>query len=148
MSREGQTATTFREKWTRNPDLAFRQTLDETSEIFRWILGRNGFETPAELEAFLGGKRRILDAGCGNGRVTALLRRYSPPETELVGVDLTAARGRPRKPRWRAGRHASSRATSSAISLTSAASTSSTARRSCTTPSDPGGWRAQPSRAA
>jgi SAM-dependent methyltransferase len=91
MTREGQTATTFREKWTRNPDLAFRQTLDEGSEIFRWILGRNGFETPAELTAFLADKRRILDAGCGNGRVTALLERYSPPEAELVGIDLTAA---------------------------------------------------------
>lgn len=91
MTREGQTATTFREKWTRNPDLAFRQTLDESSEIFGWILGRNGFETPADLTAFLAGKRRILDAGCGNGRVTALLERYAPPEAELVAIDLTAA---------------------------------------------------------
>jgi SAM-dependent methyltransferase len=91
MTREGQTATTFREKWTRNPDLAFRQTLDESSEIFRWILGRNGFETPADLTAFLAGKRRILDAGCGNGRVTALLERYAAPEAQLVAIDLTAA---------------------------------------------------------
>jgi SAM-dependent methyltransferase len=91
MTREGQTATTFREKWTRNPDLAFRQTLDEGSEIFRWILGRNGFGTPADLTAFLAPKRRILDAGCGNGRVTALLGRYAPPEAELVAFDLTAA---------------------------------------------------------
>jgi SAM-dependent methyltransferase len=91
MTREGQTATTFREKWTRNPDLAFRQTLDESSEIFRWILGRNGFEAPADLTAFLVAKRRILDAGCGNGRVTALLERYAAPEAELVAIDLTAA---------------------------------------------------------
>jgi SAM-dependent methyltransferase len=91
MTREGQTATTFREKWTRNPDLAFRQTLDEGSEIFRWILGRNGFETPADLTAFLAPKRHILDAGCGNGRVTALLDRYAPREAELVAIDLTAA---------------------------------------------------------
>jgi SAM-dependent methyltransferase len=91
MTREGQTATTFREKWTRNPDLAFRQTLDESSEIFRWILGRNGFQAPADLTAFLAGKRRILDAGCGNGRVTALLERYAAPEAELVAIDLTAA---------------------------------------------------------
>ena len=91
MTREGQTATTFREKWTRNPDLAFRQTLDESSEIFRWILGRNGFEAPADLTAFLADKRRILDAGCGNGRVTALLERYAAPEAELVAIDLTAA---------------------------------------------------------
>ena len=91
MTREGQTATTFREKWANNPDLAFRQTLDEGSEIFRWILGRNGFDGPDELTAFLAGKRRILDAGCGNGRVTALLDRYAPPDAEIVAFDLTAA---------------------------------------------------------
>jgi len=90
MNERGRTATTFREKWTRNPDLAFRQTLDESSDIFRWILERNGFETPDDLSTFLTGKRRILDAGCGNGRVTALLRRYAPLDTEIVAVDLTA----------------------------------------------------------
>ena len=37
------TAGTFSEKWNRNPDLAFAQTLDERSEILRWILTRNGF---------------------------------------------------------------------------------------------------------
>jgi SAM-dependent methyltransferase len=91
MNERDRTATTFREKWTRNPDLAFRQTLDEGSDIFRWILGRNGFATPDELSSFLAGKRRILDAGCGNGRVTALLRRHAPLDTEIVGIDLTAA---------------------------------------------------------
>ena len=78
MTLQGQTAATFRDKWTRNPDLASRQTLDESSEIFAWILGRNWLESSAELRGFLAGKRRILDPGCGNGRVTALLRRYTP----------------------------------------------------------------------
>lgn len=91
MNKQGRTAATFREKWTRNPDLAFRQTLNERSEIFRWILGRNGFETPDALRAYLADKRRILDAGCGNGRVTALLRGHSSSETEIVAFDLTAA---------------------------------------------------------
>jgi len=91
VTQERQTAATFREKWTRNPDLAFRQTLDEDSDIYRWILGRNGFDGGDELAAFLAGKRRILDAGCGNGRVTALLRRHAPSDTEIVAVDLTAA---------------------------------------------------------
>jgi SAM-dependent methyltransferase len=91
MTQEGQTTTTFREKWANNPDLAFRQTLDESSEIFRWILTRNGFDGAGDLSAFLAGKRRILDAGCGNGRVTALLDRYAPPEVEIVAFDLTAA---------------------------------------------------------
>jgi SAM-dependent methyltransferase len=91
MTRAGQTATTFREKWANNPDLAFRQTLDPSSEISRWILGRNGFAGPDELAEFLAGKRRILDAGCGNGRVTALLDRHAPAEAEIVAFDLTAA---------------------------------------------------------
>lgn len=91
MSRQGRTGATFREKWSRNPDLAFRQTQDENSEIFRWILGRNGFGTSQELRDFLAGKRRILDAGCGNGRVTALLRGHAPSEAEIVAFDLTAA---------------------------------------------------------
>ena len=85
------TARTFSEKWSRNPDLAFAQTLDERSEISRWILSRNGFESGEGLASYLQDKRRILDAGCGNGRVTALLRRHAPESTEIVGIDLSAA---------------------------------------------------------
>jgi SAM-dependent methyltransferase len=85
------TARTFGEKWTRNPDLAFAETLDEGSEISRWILTRNGFESAKELAVYLSDKARILDAGCGNGRVTALLQRNAPEASEIVGVDLTAA---------------------------------------------------------
>jgi SAM-dependent methyltransferase len=85
------TAKTFSEKWSRNPDLAFAQTLDESSEIARWILRRNGWGDGDGLSAYLSDKRRILDAGCGNGRVTALLQRHAPADSEIVGVDLTAA---------------------------------------------------------
>ena len=86
------TARSFRDKWEQNPTLALAQTLDERSEIFRWILGRNGFRDSGELRAFLAGKARVLDAGCGNGRVTALLRTHSDAgETEVVGIDLVAA---------------------------------------------------------
>lgn len=86
------TARSFRDKWEQNPTLALAQTLDERSEIFHWILGRNGFRDAGELRAFLAGKARVLDAGCGNGRVTALLRRHSDPAiTEVVGIDLVAA---------------------------------------------------------
>ena len=85
------TARTFSEKWTRNPDLAFAQTLDESSEISRWILTRNGFSDGEALAAYLADRRRILDAGCGNGRVTALLQRYAPESSEIVGVDLSSA---------------------------------------------------------
>jgi SAM-dependent methyltransferase len=83
------TEQSFREKWEKNEQLAFSETLREGSEIFNWILERNGFAGPEEFRVFLSGKRRILDAGCGNGRVTALLRKYSAPETtEIVGIDI------------------------------------------------------------
>jgi SAM-dependent methyltransferase len=91
-SHRSQTETSFFDKWRHNRDLAFRATLDEESEIYRWILTRNGFADRAALAAYLAAKRRVLDAGCGNGRVTALLRSHSDPATtEIVGIDLTAA---------------------------------------------------------
>lgn len=83
--------TSFRDKWTNNQDLAFATTLTEGSEIQKWILARNGFSTLAEFGKYLAPKRRILDAGCGNGRVTALLRSLTDPrKTEVVGIDLVA----------------------------------------------------------
>jgi SAM-dependent methyltransferase len=91
MAAPDNTARSFADKWHVNRDLAFAQTLDEGSDIFRWILGRNGFASPDALRAHLAGRRRILDAGCGNGRVTALLARYADPDAEIVGIDLTAA---------------------------------------------------------
>lgn len=89
---EDNTASSFTDKWERNPDLAFHQTLEEGSEIFNWILLRNGFGSPVELATFLRNKRRILDAGCGNGRVTALFSKYRAGlDTEFVAIDLVAA---------------------------------------------------------
>ena len=86
-----QTARSFRDKWTNNPDLAFAETLREGSDIFQWIVTRNGVQSADGLRRWLEGRARILDAGCGNGRVTALLRHYAPDEAEIVGIDLTAA---------------------------------------------------------
>lgn len=91
MSTAQQTSTSFREKWENNPDLAFSLTRKEGSDIHGWIVGRNGFGSGAGLRAYLADKRRILDAGCGNGRVTALLRESATEQAEIVGVDLTAA---------------------------------------------------------
>ena len=85
------TARTFSDKWERNPDLAFEQTLDDGAEISRWILSRNGWDTGDGLAHYLAGKRRVLDAGCGNGRVTALLQRYAAEDSEIIGVDVAAA---------------------------------------------------------
>jgi SAM-dependent methyltransferase len=89
---ENNTARSFRDKWTHNERLAWDETLRESSEVQSWILNRNGFATLADLRAHLAGKRRVLDAGCGNGRVTQLLRLASDPSrTEVMGIDLVAA---------------------------------------------------------
>jgi SAM-dependent methyltransferase len=85
------TAKSFRDKWENNKKLCFEETFKESSELFKWILNRNGFKSVIEFSAYLRGKKRILDAGCGNGRVSALLRIHSSPEqTEIVGIDLVA----------------------------------------------------------
>ena len=91
MNDASQTARSFRDKWHHNPNLAFAETLRNGSEIQNWILGRNGFLSTSDFAEWLAPKRRILDAGCGNGRVTALLRVHAPPDAEVVGIDLTAA---------------------------------------------------------
>jgi SAM-dependent methyltransferase len=85
------TRETFRDKWQNNPDAVFATTLREGSTIQSWILTRNGLSSPADLAALLRGRRRILDAGCGNGRVTALLARHAPAEAEIVGIDYASA---------------------------------------------------------
>lgn len=85
------TPTVFSDKWRNNPQAAFSATRDPASEIHRWILERNGFDDVTQLRAFLSKKNRLLDGGCGNGRVTALLRENSPPATEIVAIDLVAA---------------------------------------------------------
>ena len=86
------TRDSFRDKWERNPLAFFDATLREDSETFRWILTRNGFESGFEFRNYLSKKKRILDAGCGNGRVSALLRAYSDPgQTEIVAVDTASA---------------------------------------------------------
>ncbi|MFN8490936.1 MAG: class I SAM-dependent methyltransferase [Caldilineaceae bacterium] len=86
------TQQSFRDKWSKNEKLVFAETLRPESDIFQWILKRNGFQTPDALRMYLASKTRILDAGCGNGRVTALLREYSDAQkTAVVGIDLVAA---------------------------------------------------------
>ncbi len=86
-----QTLTSFRDKWEQNKKLAFSETLREGSDIHSWILTRNGFSNTSEFKKWLLPKSRILDAGCGNGRVTALLRHCAPASADVVGIDLTAA---------------------------------------------------------
>lgn len=91
MTQNDQTFSSFCDKWENNTQLAFSETLNEKSDIFGWILSRNGFSNKEEFQGFLSNKSRVLDAGCGNGRVTALLHALSKAPTQIVGVDLTAA---------------------------------------------------------
>jgi len=86
-----QTYTSFSDKWSQNKTLAFSETLKEGSDIFNWIINRNGFSNSKEFAIYLSGKNKILDAGCGNGRVTALLHNYAHKDASLTGIDLTAA---------------------------------------------------------
>lgn len=86
-----QTITSFKDKWEQNQSLAFAETLREGSDIYNWISTRNGFAQSSDFASWICTKKRILDAGCGNGRVTALLRKYSNNEAEIVGIDLAAA---------------------------------------------------------
>lgn len=84
------TKKSFSDKWNYNKDLAFDNTLKEGSEIQNWILNRNGWKDLTALKHFLKDKHRILDAGCGNGRVTKLLRDNSNKDTKVIGIDLVA----------------------------------------------------------
>lgn len=91
MTQKDQTFSSFRDKWENNSQLAFSETLNEKSDIFGWIMTRNGFVNKEAFQTYLANKARVLDAGCGNGRVTALLHALSTVPTQIVGVDLTAA---------------------------------------------------------
>jgi SAM-dependent methyltransferase len=83
-----QTAQSFGAKWEHNPTLLFGRESAEASGILDWILGRNGLSDVSGLEAWLRPRRRILDAGCGNGRVTALLAGAASPGARVTGIDI------------------------------------------------------------
>tara|TARA_B110000046_G_scaffold185692_1_gene228621 strand:- start:2577 stop:3458 length:882 start_codon:yes stop_codon:yes gene_type:complete len=86
------TKTSFKDKWEKNIDLAFKETVREGSDIQNWIINRNGWKNLFDFREYLKDKTNILDAGCGNGRVTALLRENTDPKKcKIVGVDLVAA---------------------------------------------------------
>ena len=92
METSTNTAQSFKDKWEKNSELAFEHTLRESSDIAQWIVGRNGFASFDNFAEHLSKCTRILDGGCGNGRVTALLRSLTNPvRTEVVGVDLVAS---------------------------------------------------------
>lgn len=85
------TTRSFRDKWENNTDAFYAETLREGSDTQRWILERNGFSSAEAFSEYLADRKRILDAGCGNGRVTALLKKLAFEGAELVGIDLVGA---------------------------------------------------------
>lgn len=91
MTIDTNTAKSFSDKWHENPNAFFSETLREGSDTQRWILQRNGYASARDWAERLADCARVLDAGCGNGRVTALLRQLAPAQTEVVGIDLVAA---------------------------------------------------------
>lgn len=84
---QDQTHRSFNDKWVRNPGLAVSQTRDPSSPFNTWIMERNGWGNAEGLRSVLASRHRILDAGCGNGRVTALLSSLAP-HAEVVGIDI------------------------------------------------------------
>lgn len=90
QNRENQTATSFAQKWSSGSTAFLSSTVDNKSEIYKWILDRNGFSDTQEFDAWLSPRKRILDAGCGNGRVTNLLIDHANPGASVVGIDLVA----------------------------------------------------------
>lgn len=85
------TEKSFSDKWENNKSLAIAQTIEPGSVFHNWILERNGFKDESEFRDFLANKPRILDAGCGNGRVTWLMRKLTEGlDNEIMGIDLVA----------------------------------------------------------
>lgn len=91
MTNIDQSNQSFSDKWEIYPNLARDITLNPNSEIYRWILERNGFETTDQFRDWLSSKNTILDAGCGNGRVTSLLAKLSSPTSKVYGIDINSA---------------------------------------------------------
>ena len=89
--RKEQTIISFSDKWNNNKDVCIKDLLDENSETHKWILERNGWKNKENLIKYLSSKKRVLDAGCGNGRVTVLLSTYGNPQTEIIGIDIVSA---------------------------------------------------------
>ena len=87
MDDVSQTKNAFKSKWENNQKLGHEDIFDLESEITQWILRRNGWDDFESLASFLRTNKTILDAGCGNGRVTALFSKLAP-ESKITGFDI------------------------------------------------------------
>ncbi|HXU87959.1 MAG TPA: methyltransferase domain-containing protein [Methylomirabilota bacterium] len=86
-----QTGESFGFKWNR------RASYDSPrfrSDIQAWLVARYGFATVDEMRKFFGGRRRIVDLGCGSGFTSSLWMEPSwrgDGDAEWIGVDLSTA---------------------------------------------------------
>jgi SAM-dependent methyltransferase len=90
IKNESQTNKSFRDKWENCERDFFDAVMDPLADAQKWILRRNGFDSPEAFGRFLATKGRILDAGCGNGRVTNLMSALSP-NSNIVAIDKVSA---------------------------------------------------------
>lgn len=93
MTKKGLTAAqatreTFGNKWQTWENLLFDEVGAREAGILDWIFRRNGWSNTASLKDFLEDKREILDAGCGNGRITALLSNSASKDAKISGWDV------------------------------------------------------------
>lgn len=83
-----QTHGSFKAKWENNQESFYSDLLNQGSEITQWVLKRNGFTSFTDFKAYLDTKSSILDAGCGNGRVTNLMAGLT--SKPITGIDFSS----------------------------------------------------------
>jgi arsenite methyltransferase len=90
-SDQKQTESSFGYKWQQ------RNSYDSPSwyeALTPWLLERFGFDSVADVRAYFGSRRRVLDAGCGGGMTTSLWLDKSwqgNGQAQWYGVDISAA---------------------------------------------------------
>jgi SAM-dependent methyltransferase len=82
------TSGAFSQKWTTLPQTQSDEDEGWKQYQFRWYMRCYGFESEAELAAFVRTRSLILDAGCGPGHKAAWLARMNP-DAKVVGMDLS-----------------------------------------------------------
>lgn len=88
---QGQTERSFGYKWSQE---ATYTSPDVQKAVGDWAVDRYGFGSAQEMRRYFGGRRRILDAGCGGGMSTSVWLapdwRVSA-DAEWCGVDISSA---------------------------------------------------------
>ena len=92
MDKLKQTKKSFSDKWANTPKLLFDVDEMRDSGVLQWILTRNGFNTEKDFSDFLTVKPRILDAGCGNGRVSKLMSTLTKNKITAIDFNIDAAK--------------------------------------------------------